>query len=71
MPDRMDTCASCRFYNAYPDMVEPNGQCRRRAPAVIDASWDSPAHGRQIETRAEFPQVMGKDWCGEYEARRG
>ena len=71
MTERMDTCASCRFYNAFPDMVTPNGQCRHKSPAIFDKSWDSPVHGHVVETATEWPLVMGTDWCGEYEPRRG
>ncbi len=65
MTDRMDTCASCRFYHT------TNGECRRRAAVVMDRSYTHLHHGLVTMTKAEWPQVLPTDWCGEYEVKRG
>lgn len=67
MTDRMDTCASCRFFKAGPN------ECRRRAPIHADRSYvnqNNPEGGRIPEYVAEWPAVYSSDWCGDYEMKR-
>ncbi len=66
--DRMDTCASCRFF------VSATKECRRRSPAHADRSnvnQNHPEGGRIAEYVTEWPSVGAGDWCGDYEPRRG
>jgi hypothetical protein len=66
MADRMDTCASCRFWRRFPDMVGGGeGECRRRAPVALD---ENRAVGH---TAPAWPHTDSSDWCGDYEPRRG
>lgn len=50
------SCATCRFFS--PTVRTDFGHCRRRAPRV----------GRETGWHEMFPNVTGKDWCGEHEA---
>lgn len=69
MPDRMDTCSACRFFNLGAGLHE----CRRRAPIHADRSYQNPDVPTQRipEYWSEWPIVAPTDWCGEFEARRG
>lgn len=63
MTDRMDTCSTCRFYQAFPDMVgQGEGQCRKGAPYAVII---------EKQARTMWPAVLVSDWCGEYQPRRG
>lgn len=67
------TCKTCRFYAPdSPKNPADEGQCRRRAPVVLqyptkdeDGEWDLPDH-------AVWPHVIGEyHWCGQYETKEG
>ena len=68
MTDRMDTCASCRFFKRFPDMVGADeGECRHRSPEVharLLSLDQAPVYG------ATWPPVQAVDWCGEYQPKR-
>lgn len=51
------SCATCRFFS--PTDRNDFGHCRRRAPRV----------GRETGWHEMFPNVTGKDWCGEHEPK--
>lgn len=54
-------CMNCRFYI--------HMECRRHAPAAIDASWNHPDGSRIFETRTQWPPTQPTDWCGDWEKR--
>lgn len=67
MADRMDTCASCRFFRRGVEFYD-GGECRRRSPGAKVASQPEifpPVH------QPLWPPVLAGDWCGDYECRRG
>lgn len=73
MTERMDTCASCRFFAPYSAPKEvTHGDCRRRAPSLADHSWTNPncpELGRNAQYVREWPTTRAEDWCGEYELK--
>jgi hypothetical protein len=56
MPVTRPTCSTCPFWYD-PNLANPQGDCRRRAPDVINpgtkAAWG-------------WPQTNPGDWCGEH-----
>lgn len=72
MTDRMDTCATCRFFHwsTATSVTTSYGECRRRAPVIMDRGYDHAHQGRVHESTTEWPMVTGEHWCGEYEAKR-
>lgn len=60
-----DCCLHCRFWEIVNppgsklDPVFSHGQCRRRAPVI----FQGPIRG------TEWPETLGCQWCGEFEAR--
>lgn len=63
-----ETCETCRFWRwtwtedkgAEDEVVV--GECRIRAPKMMPPTDDNRFTG-------QWPQVIGGDWCGEYQAR--
>lgn len=75
MTDRVDTCASCRFFKGSVRATTPGdlalyGECRRHAPVVMDRGYNHPVHGMQHETTTAFPELLSTEWCGDFEAKR-
>jgi hypothetical protein len=56
----VNRCQTCRFFHVA-------HECRRHAPAAVDATWEHPSYGKQFETRAVWPPVGPNDWCGDFE----
>lgn len=74
MSERMDTCASCRFWKYQEGIGDGYGACRRHAPKLIDLSVTRPHQvelGRQPAYESAWPMMAGEQWCGDYEAKRG
>ncbi len=58
-------CLSCRYFVAF-ETVQDRGECRRLPPLpIIDRRI---SRGGSVMTRsyADFPEVEGVSWCGEY-----
>lgn len=67
MSDRLDTCGTCRFFARHDS---EQGACRRRGPSVISVTQEDEA-GTSTVSMSVWPMIGEKDWCGEYELRRG
>jgi hypothetical protein len=54
-----ESCESCLFWlfeHNGPDGEYKVGQCRRRAPVIV-------------EYGPTFPTMLGRQWCGEYQRK--
>lgn len=62
--DEKQICLHCRFWYFFTKPASQDlwpmqpGECRRRAPKLVDWTEDS------------FPPMRGGSWCGEFEKRR-
>ena len=60
-----ETCKTCRFFEQYAL------QCRRYPPVIVTRprrDEHGPSGSRlNSSTGAEFPEVHGDDWCGEWQ----
>lgn len=53
-------CGNCMFIH--------DGNCRRRSPTAVDASWVNPSTERRVfETATLWPAVKPDDWCGDHQ----
>lgn len=52
-----ERCSNCRYLGKYLSM-EHFGACRKRSPQITKKPND---------IMAEWPLVMGEQWCGDYE----
>lgn len=59
------SCATCRFY--LPSGAFKEGNCRRRAPVIVDRSWQDASGLRHSLVGTEHPHRQDSDWCGEHE----
>ena len=68
------SCETCRFWDYLYDFALATGEavlygnCRRRSPILCppvaeDLGLDS--------WQGFFPETVGDDWCGEYQAKEG
>ncbi len=75
---RSDRCETCRFFQrGVDDDGWERGQCRRRAPVLIQLHFSEHFReewGEEHESDREadchqriFPRVFNTDWCGEWQ----
>jgi len=55
-------CGNCKFWLLDED-VDSKGRCRRHAPHVGDAQFDS--FSREMNY-TQWPLTVAGDWCGEW-----
>ena len=60
MRDQEHTCAHCAYYE--PVAGDAPGQCRRRAPLIVEAGGTRDT----IVFNGIWPAVAPSSWCGEF-----
>jgi hypothetical protein len=60
------TCATCRWWDALPEVSEVFGMCCAKMPSG-DYRRTVTIEGRRVEIEVSWPPAHRTNWCGEHQ----